>query len=126
MATLEDFEKAREIKLDFFKELRSIGFKVVNKLTMSVYDETQGEMKHKCNFDVEITVDAIDRLNHYDEFILCSGDGDFVKLLRYLKGHQKRTVVVAGEERLSQFLVKVSNKKIFLEDIRAEIEKIQK
>ncbi len=121
-ATLKEFEEAREKKLHFFKALRSAGFKVVNKLTTSVYDKTQGEMKHKCNFDVEIAVDAIDRLNNYDEFILCSGDGDFVRLLRYLKGHGKKTVVVAAKDRLSKSLVKVSNNVIFLENIRTQIE----
>ncbi len=124
IATIQDFEEAREKKLDFFKELKSKGFKVVKKLTMTVYDQTKGEMKHKCNFDVEITVDAIDKLNSYDDFILCSGDGDFVKLIRYLKGHKKKTIVIAGEERFSQFLINASNKKISLENIRPEIEKI--
>lgn len=121
-ATLQEFIKARERKLQFFKSLKSIGFTVVSKLVSRVYDDTEGRMKHKCNFDVEITISAIDQMNKYDEFILCSGDGDFVKLLKYLKGHKKKTVIVAPKKRLSGTLAKTANRVIFLDDLRTEIE----
>ena len=121
-ATLQEFIETRERKLQFFKTLKLIGFKVVRKLVSRVYDHTEGKYKHKCNFDVEITITAIDQMEKYDEFVLCSGDGDFVKLLKYLKAHKKKTVIVAPKERLSWVLAKVSNKIIFLEDIRTQIE----
>jgi len=122
-ATLQEFIEARKKKLEFFKSLKSLGFKVVNKLITRVYDVTEGKMKHKCNFDVEITIDTIDQMNKYDEFILCSGDGDFVKLIKYLKGHKKRTVVIAPKKRLSNTLAKTSNRVIFLESLKTQIEK---
>jgi uncharacterized LabA/DUF88 family protein len=119
---LNEFLEAKAKKLDFFKTLKSIGFKVVTKLVSRVYDHTDGRFRHKCNFDVEITVAAIDQMDEYDEFVLCSGDGDFVKLLKYLKAHKKKTVVVAPGERLSWLLAKASNQVVFLEDLRAHIE----
>lgn len=121
-AKLEEFIEARKKKLQFFKDLKTIGFRVVKKLVSRTYDHTEARIKHKCNFDVEITVDAIDLMDTYDECVLCSGDGDFVKLLKYLKGHKKRTLVVAPRDRLSGTLAKVANRIIFLEDIRTEIE----
>lgn len=52
----------------------------------------------RSDWDVGITVDAIDRLNDYDTFVLCSGDGDFVYLLEYLKVRGKRVVVLTFEK----------------------------
>jgi uncharacterized LabA/DUF88 family protein len=40
----------------------------------------------KCNFDVEISVDAIKLIEYYDTLCLFSGDADFVHLARFLKG----------------------------------------
>jgi len=121
-ASLNEFLEAKAKKLDFFKTLKSIGFKVVTKLVSRVYDHTQGKFRHKCNFDVEITIAAIDQMDRYDEFVSCSGDGDFVKLLKYLKAHKKKTVVVAPGKRLSGLLAKASNQVVFLKDLRAQIE----
>lgn len=125
-AALQDFIKSKDAKSQFFKDLKTIGYKVVSKVISRVYDHTDGTMKHKCNFDVEITINAIDQMDTYDEFILCSGDGDFVKLLKYLKGHRKKTIVVAPKKRLSDILAKTANRVIFLEDVRTEIEGKQK
>ena len=121
-STLQDFIEAKDAKQVFFKDLKSIGYRVVSKVISRVYDHTDGRMKHKCNFDVEITINAIDQMDTYDEFVLCSGDGDFVKLLKYLKGHKKKTIVVAPKKRLSDTLAKTSNRVVFLEDLRKEIE----
>ncbi|MBW2000875.1 MAG: NYN domain-containing protein [Deltaproteobacteria bacterium] len=33
-----------------------------------------------------MTIDALEGLHDYEAFVLVSGDGDFVKLVKYLKG----------------------------------------
>ena len=48
----------------------------------------------KCNFDVEISVDAIKMLEHYDTFCLFSGDADFVYLNNFLKKKGKKVIIV--------------------------------
>ncbi|MFA6006892.1 MAG: NYN domain-containing protein [Candidatus Paceibacterota bacterium] len=50
----------------------------------------------KCNFDVEISVDAIKLLDNYDTFCLLSSDADFVHLLRYLKSKKKKIILIKG------------------------------
>lgn len=50
----------------------------------------------KCNFDVEITVDAIKMINHYDTFCIFSGDSDFIYLNNFLKQKGKKIIVVKG------------------------------
>ena len=106
--TLNQFDQSAQSKLDEF-----IDYLRRQKIEIE---------EPKCNFDVEITITAIDQMGTYDEFILCSGDGDFVKLLKYLKAHKKKTVVVAPGRRLSWILAKTSNRIIYLEDLRIQIE----
>ena len=121
-ATFADFIEAGKKKLEFFTNLECLGIKVIKKPVSRVYDATEGKYKHKCNFDVEMTIDAIDQIPFYDECIICSGDGDFVKLLRYLKGHRKRVTVLAPKTRLCFGLKKAANRTIFLEQIKSQIE----
>ncbi|MBI3671371.1 NYN domain-containing protein [Candidatus Azambacteria bacterium] len=50
----------------------------------------------KCNFDVEISVDAIKMLEHHDTFCIFSGDADFVYLNNFLKKKGKKIIIVKG------------------------------
>jgi len=60
-------------------------------------------------------------MDRYDVFVLFSGDGDFLKLIKYLKGKQKKTVVIAPSERLSDNLEKAANQVIYLENLESKI-----
>ncbi len=44
----------------------------------------------KCNFDVEISVDAVKMIDHYDTFCIFSGDADFVYLNNFLSRKGKK------------------------------------
>lgn len=48
----------------------------------------------KCNFDVEISVDAIKMLEHYDTFCLFSGDADFVYLNNFLRKKGENVILI--------------------------------
>ena len=60
-------------------------------------------------------------MSDYDVFVLFSGDGDFIKLIKYLKGKKKKTVVIAPSDRLSDNLENAANQVIYLEDLKSEI-----
>jgi hypothetical protein len=78
-------------KKRFFLRLRDeLRFVVRTKPVHRVYDHTTGLIRTKCNFDVEITIDALENLPEYGTLVLCSGDGDFVPLLKYFKGRFRR------------------------------------
>jgi uncharacterized LabA/DUF88 family protein len=119
--SLKDFIQAKKSKLNYFKFLKTLSFRVRHKPVARVYDNTAGIFKHKCNFDVELTIDTLDGIENYDVFILLSGDGDFVKLIKYLKGKRKKTVVIAPSDRFSDNLEKAANQVIYLEDIKSDI-----
>ncbi|MEA3368811.1 MAG: NYN domain-containing protein [Candidatus Ratteibacteria bacterium] len=121
--TISGFVKAQKDRKSFLRKLKNIGYKVRTKPVTSVYDSTEGDYKRKCNFDVEITISAIDRLQEYEELVLCSGDGDFIKLAKYIKGKHKKVTIVAHKDRLNSNLAITANRKVFFQDIRALVEK---
>lgn len=121
--TLSGFIKYKEEREAFFRMLKKAGYLVRSKPVADVYDMTAGQYKRKCNFDVEITIIALDKLPEYQELVLCSGDGDFIKLLKYAKGKYKKTTIVAHKARLNWRLAETANRVIYLEDIKNEVEK---
>ncbi len=65
----------------------------------------------KCNFDVEMSVDAMRLIDAYDTICLFSGDADFAALLRYLKTKGKKIVLIKGG-RITKFLGQIADLKI--------------
>jgi len=116
-----DFFVSIKKKKGFFKYLRKIGYGVEWKFTVQVTDPETGEAHRKCNFDVEITMDAFIRMNDYDRFILCSGDRDFLKLMRYLKQQGKETVLVYPADRTSGEFKRVADSRMPLGPLKETI-----
>jgi uncharacterized LabA/DUF88 family protein len=81
----------------------------------------------KCNFDVEISVDAIRLMEGYDTLALFSGDADFVSLARFLrkKGNDKKLLLFKGGN-ITADLRNVSNKIINAQSIKRHIAGIRK
>ncbi|MBL7197490.1 MAG: NYN domain-containing protein [Candidatus Omnitrophica bacterium] len=119
------FRENRKAKKEVFKSLRRKGYRVKTKEISSIYDHTEGKHKLKCNFDVELTIDAIDRMNDYEASILISGDADFARLLQYLKERKKKTIALATREHFSNKLRKVANKTLNINGLRQELEYVK-
>lgn len=119
------FAQSRRAKREVFSSLKRKGYRVKDKEISSVYDHTENKYRLKCNFDVEITIDAIDNMPDYDVFVLMSGDADFAKLVQYLKEKGKKTVAVATREHFSSKLRKVANQTININGLREKIEYIK-
>jgi len=66
--------------------------------TRSLYEDLSGKyiLIPKCNFDVEISVDAIRLLEKYDTFCLFSSDVDFTALIRFLKKKGKKIILFSA------------------------------
>jgi len=66
--------------------------------TRELYHDQKGVYVRipKCNFDVEIAVDAMRNIDRYQTFCLFSSDADFVHLARFLKAKDKRFILVKG------------------------------
>ncbi len=78
----------------YFATLRSHGFKLVRK-TVRRFREEDGTITMKANADMEFAVDALLQSTNVDRIILCSGDGDFVRLVSALQDQGRRVEVIA-------------------------------
>lgn len=123
-ATLEDFNNAKKAKKHYFNILRSFGFIVHSKPVHRLYDHESGKYKFKCNFDVELTIDAMETVltKELDTFIICSGDGDFTRLVKYLKSKAKKVLIVGFKDSINTKLFGIAHEMLFLEAIRDKIE----
>ncbi|MEK7140402.1 MAG: NYN domain-containing protein [Patescibacteria group bacterium] len=99
----------------------------IKKNTRDIYKDKDGIYVQipKCNFDVEISVDAIKLMEHYDTLCLFSGDADFVHLARFLKGRDKKIIIIKGGNIVHQ-LKDIADKVVNAQDIKRHISVIKK
>lgn len=66
--------------------------------TRQIRHDNEGDFIYlpKCNFDVEICVDAIRLMSKYDTFCLFSSDADFISLIKFLKNNRKKAILIKG------------------------------
>jgi uncharacterized LabA/DUF88 family protein len=79
----------------------------------------------KCNFDIEIAVDACKMVNHFDTFCIFSGDADFAYLNNYLKHKGKKIIIVKSGHILAEYR-KTANLVVNAQDIKSYISRISK
>jgi uncharacterized LabA/DUF88 family protein len=123
-ATYQDFNNAKKEKKNGFKDLKMNGIQVRTKPTSYFYDKKENKGRPKCNFDVEITIDALSKIDEYQRFILCSGDGDFINLIKYLNGKYRKTILIYPIDRTSKRLMKSAKEHFTLGSIKEFVEKI--
>ncbi|MCL5010811.1 MAG: NYN domain-containing protein [Patescibacteria group bacterium] len=93
----------------FFDALKNLGIEMRVRDLQEFYDGQK-----KADWDVGIVIDAIRTAPAVDVIVLCSGDGDFIPLVDYLKNQGKRVEVMAFEKTTSQALREVADEFIDL------------
>ena len=78
----------------FFEALTKIGIETRTK-DLQIF---AGGLK-KADWDVGLTIDATRLASSVDVVVLVTGDGDFIPLVEYLKGHHGTQVEVMAVER---------------------------
>lgn len=86
----------REGQQGFYSLLRDFGFKVIQK-NVKWYTDESGNRFGKANADLDLAVDALLQSDNTDRILLCTGDGDFVQVVRALQNKGCRVEVVAFE-----------------------------
>ncbi len=77
----------------FIIALETLGFETIYKKPKTFYNEEK--VQHKADHDVEISIDMIKDMEHYDVAILGTADGDLTPTVKYLKEHGKEVIVFA-------------------------------
>ena len=83
----------------FFEALANFGIETRVRDLQEFYDGQK-----KADWDVGIVIDAIRTAPAVDVIVLCSGDGDFIPLVDYLKNQGKRVEVMAFAKTTSSAL----------------------
>ena len=81
----------------FLKTIRTFGY-ILRLKPIKHIRNYDGSIKSKSNCDVDLSLDVIRLKEKYDSIILCSGDGDFEILLRYLKELNKDILIIGNME----------------------------
>lgn len=110
--------------LGFLK--KGLGFKLITK-PLKEYKNHTPELPHrKANFDVEIAVDTVFKIDNFENYILFSGDCDFEYLLKFLRGQNKITVIFSRSGHVAKELPPASNFYFDIVDFRFEFLKIER
>ena len=82
--------------------------------------------RRKCDFDVEITIDALNLIDEYDTLLLFSGDGDYAALSKDLIAKGKKVILVFGPGHKGKEYLDISSSLFYactVENIQKIIEK---
>ena len=79
--------------------------------------------KRKADLDVNITLNMLSSIDHYDVAVFMGGDSDFEPLLSYLRNNGKYIIILGKKEMTATELRNICHRFINLDDIRADIEK---
>jgi len=135
------FEKGDRIRTNFYKKIRTFGFKVKTKEVVvfrgkfywkhfncphcgqRIHKRFQGPPIKKANCDVDLTLDAKNKVKNYDTLLLFSGDGDFSDLVLDLKNrYGKKTLVFSSKKSCARRLRQVAKAFIELHQLRSILE----
>lgn len=107
----------------FLTFIKKTGFRLVTKPLKIIKKRDGSGHLRKANFDVEIAVETMKRINDFDTFILFSGDSDFHYLLKELKTKGKTTMVISMKHHVAKELVEIADFYIDLSKIKDSIER---
>ncbi|MFA6526326.1 MAG: NYN domain-containing protein [Candidatus Buchananbacteria bacterium] len=82
--------------------------------------------RRKCDFDVEITTDALNLIDKFDTLLLFSGDGDYAALSKDLIAKGKKVILVFGPGHKGKEYLDISSSLFYactVENIQQFIEK---
>ncbi len=96
---------------DFFEVLTNLGYETRIK-ALQVF---HGGAK-KGDWDVGLSIDVVRLLPLLDVVVLVSGDGDYVDLLDYVRGHGRRTEVIAFKQTTSSRILNEADEFIDLSE----------
>lgn len=77
----------------------------MNKLFLKpvkTYFQDDGTTQRKANCDVEMAFYLMKEKDNFNRVIVLSGDGDFLPLLKYLKGIGKEVIILARGPRTAR------------------------
>lgn len=95
-------------RVKFYLKLKKFGYLLQLKPTKIYWNE--GRPTKKANCDVDMTLDLVRYMGEYKEALILSGDGDFVKVLKYLQSKKRKIYILARGERSAKEIRQLAGK----------------
>jgi len=112
-------DRTNEKQQGFLLWMRRNGYRVVTKDLVQHPDGSK-----KANLDVEIAVDMMTLVGHYDTAVLVSGDGDIAYAVNAVSYRGIRVEVVSLKSMTSESLINVADSYVDLDAIKHSIQKV--
>jgi len=97
----------RESREGYYGAIRRSGFRLVRK-AVKVFIDEEGNKRTKANQDMDLAIDALTQSRNLDRVVLCSGDGDFVRLVLALQNNGLMVDVLSFQD-VSKELISVAD-----------------
>ncbi len=88
-------------RIRFYRYLETFGYKLFLK-PVKMYNQDDGTTKRKANCDVDMAFHLMKEKENFDRAVILSGDGDFLPVLKYLRGIKKDVIVLGRAERTAR------------------------
>ncbi|MBI2642655.1 MAG: NYN domain-containing protein [Candidatus Wildermuthbacteria bacterium] len=88
-------------RVKFYILLEQFGYTLFLK-PVKLYDQDDGTTKRKANCDVDMAFRLMKEKDAFDRVVVLSGDGDFLPVLKYLKGLGKDVIVLGRGKRTAK------------------------
>lgn len=88
-------------RVRFYLKLEQFGYDLYLK-PVKLYEQEDGTTKRKANCDVEMAFYLMKEKDNFDRVVVLSGDGDFLPVLKYLKGSGKEVVILSRGPRTAR------------------------
>ena len=69
---------------------------------MKLYHQEDGSTQRKANCDVDMAFHLMKEKDNFERVLVLSGDGDFLPVLKYLKGIGKEVIILARGPRTAR------------------------
>lgn len=88
-------------RVRFYLRLEKFGYNLFLK-PVKLYEQDDGTTKRKANCDVDMAFHLMKEKDNFDRVVALSGDGDFLPVLKYLKGIEKDVVILGRGGRTAK------------------------
>jgi len=88
-------------RVRFYLKLQKFGYEMHLK-PVKMYEQEDGTTRRKANCDVEMCFYLMKEEDNFERVLVLSGDGDFLPVLKYLRGKGKEVIILARGPRAAR------------------------
>ncbi len=92
-------------RVRFYKKLSEFGYELYLK-PVKLYEQDDESTKRKANCDVDMAFYLMKEKDNFERIIILSGDGDFLPVLKYLRGIGKEVDIMSRRTRTAREIKK--------------------